>query len=1142
MAGWEQFAANLVTGGFKGYDYVKDQQRLAAEEKRREEMQAWARENQDWVRNERLREQALRHDTANNPMFGTDIGYQGSALGLQQDKDIAPENAQAFSRYFAGKDPAYVQQYYDALPDRARYMPQTPPKFDGRMAAGVPATPAAPAPSSALGVLEPGRATFERPMHNDDDYSLRNIGATGGPKPRTYSVPDTDALTRQATMLAPKKLKGEARQKWVAERVKQMQATQGVVRQAAERHGLDPDWYAALAWQESRYRTDALSPKNAAGVAQVLPTTAAEVLGIEPTKANLAALKGRLLSDPHFAADVGAQYLKRMLVQFDNDIVKATAAYNTGPGAVRAAMKKGRNIPNYRETKDYVAKIMPGGGAIGGATALASIDPKKNVVTPEERAAYRARSIHANVGDNPYPDVHMGQVGDEFEPTPFTPTNTALAGMVPEDMWMPAPRGPERPDMVPGTRDPMPMQPGRPSPTLLVGTTPAPQAPSALGAGQPDRVTPMPGRPMPGAPTYAGPTPTPQAVRPPTRIAAAPGPAERVLSAVTPSAVAAPQLSPTPGAPRLADAGTVPAPQQSGSILNASSRDDAWAQATTPTPSIDPARVRGPGAVEAPRTTEPVRPAAAAPAAPARPAGNPLDPTGIASVPNIAWGIVQNPQPYTRPAPTPPAAQPAEAPSALDRDRLPVPGGLRPSPTVRGPGVPVDPRKTGGPGSAVMPLQPGREDLTPGVSAPPPVAIAPSPAVPRATAPTPAAPRVAEAGRVPAPQAPDERVPDQPGRPEYAGFTGYSDQTSAYQPPKGPQRIDTRRELQSRKVTEADWARNQARIYAKHGKSEEAVRYLTHAAQVQKRDADNALFDIWRNVRSGGVNTQQLNSALRNWYEQYIPDGRTGSVMVSEDGIQVMTHDPENPGDMQVLPPKGKFKSIDDLFENILGMTDMNSWFELQKVQLMRQDKESMDKYRGVLTENARLQQQITKGNIEKTQDLEREYEALMQMYANGQGDTPEFRKRMELFQLRSTGRMPGGKTSTPGTDPKVKVEGYEGDYYRSPEGRVYRYGPDGSQVPPGFDAATAKQMYDQAVEAGYPEIQVVPAFQMGQPYGFMINGVTYDNLAEAIENAKAARAQGAHTDMWYKRGLEGYGKAKPKDSGTDVMIQWWGS
>ena len=110
--------------------------------------------------------------------------------------------------------------------------------------------------------------------------------------------------------------------------------------QAAKSHGLDLNLLEAVAWQESRGRMSAVSPKGALGVMQLMPGTAAE-MGVRPDD----------LADNIRG---GALYLRRQLDRFGGSVPLALAAYNAGPGAV---LRYG-GIPPYRETRDYVARIM----------------------------------------------------------------------------------------------------------------------------------------------------------------------------------------------------------------------------------------------------------------------------------------------------------------------------------------------------------------------------------------------------------------------------------------------------------------------------------------------------------------------------------------------------------------------------------------------------------------------------------------------------------------------------------------------------------------------------------------------------------------------------------------------------------------
>ena len=111
-------------------------------------------------------------------------------------------------------------------------------------------------------------------------------------------------------------------------------------RVAAAASGVSEDLVAAVAWQESRFRQDAVSPKGARGVMQLMPGTARS-MGVDP-------------ADPSQNIAGGSAYLAQLLRQFDGDIIKSLAAYNAGPAAVISH----NGVPPYPETKAYVNAIL----------------------------------------------------------------------------------------------------------------------------------------------------------------------------------------------------------------------------------------------------------------------------------------------------------------------------------------------------------------------------------------------------------------------------------------------------------------------------------------------------------------------------------------------------------------------------------------------------------------------------------------------------------------------------------------------------------------------------------------------------------------------------------------------------------------
>ena len=136
---------------------------------------------------------------------------------------------------------------------------------------------------------------------------------------------------------------------------------QDLITATAARYGVDRNLALAVARQESGFNQAARSPVGAIGVFQLMPATA-KWLGVDPynVEQNI---------------EGGIRYLSQLLAQYGNDVNRALAAYNWGPGNLARA------IANYgeqwiahapAETKNYVTSIIRALGTLWPGSAPSS--------------------------------------------------------------------------------------------------------------------------------------------------------------------------------------------------------------------------------------------------------------------------------------------------------------------------------------------------------------------------------------------------------------------------------------------------------------------------------------------------------------------------------------------------------------------------------------------------------------------------------------------------------------------------------------------------------------------------------------------------------------------------------------------------
>ncbi|MBM4256204.1 MAG: tetratricopeptide repeat protein [Deltaproteobacteria bacterium] len=137
------------------------------------------------------------------------------------------------------------------------------------------------------------------------------------------------------------------------------QAYWSTVSEHARTKRLDPYLILSIMRQESVFDPDAVSPAQAHGLMQLLPSTASRVSGITPESS-------LPLSDPAFNIQTGASYLRQLLDRYNENVVLAVAAYNGGEEAVDRWLRRYPGLApdefaeliSYRETRNYVRQVL----------------------------------------------------------------------------------------------------------------------------------------------------------------------------------------------------------------------------------------------------------------------------------------------------------------------------------------------------------------------------------------------------------------------------------------------------------------------------------------------------------------------------------------------------------------------------------------------------------------------------------------------------------------------------------------------------------------------------------------------------------------------------------------------------------------
>ena len=114
-----------------------------------------------------------------------------------------------------------------------------------------------------------------------------------------------------------------------------------LIAESCHQHGVDFALVKAVIRAESSFDPYAISSKGAEGLMQLMPETSKRLNVANPF-------------DPQENIRGGVKYLKHLLGRFNYDLKLSLAAYNAGETTVAQV----NGVPNYRETKNYVAEVL----------------------------------------------------------------------------------------------------------------------------------------------------------------------------------------------------------------------------------------------------------------------------------------------------------------------------------------------------------------------------------------------------------------------------------------------------------------------------------------------------------------------------------------------------------------------------------------------------------------------------------------------------------------------------------------------------------------------------------------------------------------------------------------------------------------